>query len=196
MSDKPKYYDDRSVFWENAWQRASGYQEYLEAGDQMHRDKWNAVHESFSIGSGTVSLLSGLGRPLRVFVLSGIWCGDCVRQGPVLKKITDSIPGGEIRFIDNRSNPDIQDELRICGAMRVPVAVFLTEDFFELGRIGDRLLGCYRKKLEHETGAVCSTGLAVPEDILKEDIKEWSEIAERMLIMYKLSPFYREKYGD
>jgi len=33
---------------------------------------------------------------------------------------------------------DVARELAICGGNRIPVVVFLSEDFFECGRYGER----------------------------------------------------------
>jgi hypothetical protein len=81
--------------------------------------------------------------------------------------------------------------------MRVPVVVFLTEDFYEVGRIGDRMLTTYRRKIKNETGAACDAGLLLPpEEEGKAEMAEWVDIFERMLIMVRLSPPLRMRYND
>ena len=57
----------------------------------------------------------------------------------------------------------VAKELSICGAPRVPVLVFLSEDWFECERHGERTLATYREKaktyLSKLEGASCPTGL-------------------------------------
>ena len=142
-----------------------------------------------------LEIVEGFIRPLQVLCMSGVWCGDCVRQGPILERIANANPGLEVRFIDNHSHPELLNELRINGAMKVPVAVFLSEDFFELARFGDRHLGVYRMKLATETGPACATGLGLTDALLAEDIQAWVDVFERVHAIVRLAPFYREKYA-
>ncbi len=89
------------------------------------------------------------------------------------------------------------DELRICGAKKVPVVVFLTEDFFEVERYGDRTLSVYRRKAERELGPACPVILG-PQDGNEAavEIQEWLDIFERVQLMLRLSPPLRRRYGD
>ncbi len=73
-------------------------------------------------------------RTMPVLCLSGIWCGDCVRQGPILDAIAGAAPGVDLRFVE-RTGDALAEELRINGALKVPVVVLLSEDFFEVARI-------------------------------------------------------------
>ena len=55
----------------------------------------------------------------------------------------------------------------------------------------------YRRKLKSETGEACDTGLILPwKDELASEQAEWVDLFERMLIMLRLSPFLRARYGD
>ena len=66
-----------------------------------------------------------------------------------------------------------------------------------MGRFGDRLLSAYRAKAARELGEACSTGLfAPPIDELLAERSEWLDIFERMLLMLRLAPPLRARYGD
>src|SRR5205814_1494182 len=58
-------------------------------------------------------------------------------------------------------------ELSMCGGSRVPMLLFLSEDWYECERFGERTLVTYRekvrKKLASIEGASCPTGLVAPE---------------------------------
>ena len=196
MNEKPKYYDIHSSLWRESWDKALPFKLYIESDGGTYRGKWEETYNRVVLSEEQRKTICGFVRKLQVLVLSGVWCGDCSRQGPIIQKIVEAGKGLEARFLDNRRNPQLQDELRINGAMKVPVAVFLNEDFFELGRFGDRHLAVYRMKLETETGNACSTGLAVSQELLSRDIRDWVDLFERMHAIVRLAPAYRRKYGD
>ena len=89
------------------------------------------------------------------------------------------------------------DELRILGALRVPVTVCLSEDFHEVGRTGDRMLVTYRRKAQRELGAACDVGLVPPPEAeVSAEVDQWLDHLERMQWMLRLSPPLRARYGD
>jgi len=199
MHDQPKYLDTRSLFWQQQFQSALDYESYLTASDSVHARKWQGLEDRLpSLTSEQTLRLSGHGRTMHVLVSSGVWCGDCVRQGPMLKRIAGACgPQVDLRLIDRDSSASLSDELRILGAQRVPVVVFLSEDWFEVGRFGDRLLTVYRAKAAREFGPSCDSGLVPPaEPQLAAEQDEWVDVFERMLLMLRLSPMLRERHGD
>lgn len=197
MTQKPTYYDKRSGFWRRHFEQAAEYEEFLEKEDQFHADRWRETMSRLpDLTPEQVERLKGYGRELNVLVYGGIWCGDCVRQGPMLKKIADAIgPQVRLRIIDRAASEELQDELRILGALRVPVVVFLSEDFWEVGRFGDRLLNIYRAKAAREIGRGPNAGVISPK-ALAAKMSEWVDIFERIMIMLRLSPPLRQRHGD
>lgn len=199
MNLAPKYQDQRSAFWQRHLEAALDYDRYLASSDPARAAKWAAMAGKIPpLNEGQRRRLSGHGRRLQVLVYSGVWCGDCVRQGPMLQSIA-AAGGPEInlRLIDRDASPELAEELRIAGGLRVPVVVFLSEDCFELGRFGDRLLTVYRAKARREFGPACDSGITPPpEDELAAEQEEWVAIFERMLLMLRLSPLLRERHGD
>jgi hypothetical protein len=199
MTQDPKYFDRRSEFWERFFAEAQDYQAYLDGSDPEKARKWIAMAERIPpLSPEQEARLSGHNRKMNVLVYSGVWCGDCVRQGPMLEAIRRACgPEVVLRWIDRDHSAELRDELRICGAMRVPMAVFLSEDFFELGRFGDRTLTTYRAKARRELGAACDAGIVPPpEDELRLELEEWVGFFERMLLMLRLSPLLRERHAD
>ena len=84
----------------------------------------------------------------------------------MMKRITEAAGDSvQLRIIDREADLELREELRIVGAMRVPMVVFLSEDFWELGRHGDRSLTAYRAKYTRETGPACATGLFSPPSV-------------------------------
>jgi thiol-disulfide isomerase/thioredoxin len=199
MSQPPEYLDPRSEFWRGCFNEAAPYSRYLELGPAEKAKRWVDMASKIPLLSEEQKArLRGHRRVLNVLLVSGIWCGDCVRQGPMLKQIADAVgEEARLRVIDRDVNPKLRDEVRILGAMRVPVVVFLSEDFFEVGRFGDRGLAIYRKKAATEVGPACPVPyLAPPEGELAAEQAEWVDIFERMLLMLRLAPPLRERHGD
>ena len=199
MTELPKYYDNRSEFWRRHFDAGSAYDDYLRASDPEKARKWTAMAERIPpLTEERRARLGGHGRRMNVLVYSGIWCGDCVRPGPMLREI--AVACGDlvrIRWIDREFSQELKDELRLCGAMKVPVVVFLSEDFFEIGRFGDRMLTPYRAKLRREFGPACDAGIVPPSpEELTAEQGEWVDVFERMLLMLRLSPLLRQRYGD
>jgi thiol-disulfide isomerase/thioredoxin len=129
--------------------------------------------------------------------MSGVWCGDCARLGPVLKAVAEATPALELRFLDRDSQPELRDLLRIAGAARVPNTLILSEDFFLVDRLGDRALATYRRMAAEKLGPLCPIGIgAPPADELRAITDELLDDLERAELTLRLSPMLRRRYGD
>ena len=191
------YFDKREALYRRFFAEGLPYQEYLKTGSQSEQDKWRRFEEVISLSPAQKNLIASFRRKMPVLVLSGIWCGDCARQGPMLNFIVKSSNCLELRFIENKMNPELQEELRVCGAERVPVVAALSEDFYEVARFGDRHLSVYRKKLALEMGASCDPGIVSgPNNDLITETQEWLDFFERAQLLLRLAPALRRKYGD
>jgi thiol-disulfide isomerase/thioredoxin len=195
MADKPTYFDKRAGFWKKYWDMALSYDEFMLI-DTENAPRW---HEFMGrvpdLNDEQKARLQDYNRIVKVLVYGGVWCGDCVRQGPIFKKIADVVDDVEIRFIDRDTSDELKDEVRILGATRVPIVVFLTEDYWEVGREGDRLLPVYRAKAAREIGRGQATGVLSPKAI-EDQLDLWVDIFERAIIMTKLSPPLRKRHND
>jgi len=199
VSEEAKYHDVRSDFWRACWVEAASYNAYLEGSDPKRAEHWPKLEKRISaLSAAQQKRLSDYGRKLNILLVSGVWCGDCVRQGPMIRQIADACDDSvELRVIDRDVNPQLRNEVRILGAARVPVVVFLSEDFHEAGRFGDRLLETYRRKATTEIGPACAVPTAkTPPAELVGERDEWLDIFERMLLMVRLAPPLRARYGD
>ena len=199
MVEESPYRDVREAFWRTCWSEALDYDLYLERSEAKHAEPWSVLAERIPpLGPEREKALKGHGRTLHVLLMSGVWCGDCVRQGPMIRQIADACDASVVlRVLDRDASPELRDELRILGAARVPVVVFLSEDFHEVGRFGDRMLTTYRRKAATEIGAACAVPTAeIPADELAAERDEWADIFERVLLMLRLAPPLRARHGD
>ena len=191
------YHDKRSEFWRKHWELAQDFNSYIEGAKPTERERWLQRKERTpELTEEQKKRLQGYNRRLNILVYSGTWCGDCSRQVPMLLKISE-VAGEKvsIRLIERESSKELMEELRILGATRVPVVVFLTEDFWEVGRFGERLLSLYRSKMAREIGRGVDKGQLSPKSLARE-MEDWIAVFERMLIMVRLSPPLRRKYND
>jgi hypothetical protein len=190
-------FDPRSSLWREAFARALPYAKYIATGTSAQQDKWRVYGERISLTDEQRAIAERFKRQLNVIVLSGMWCGDCARQGPMLDLIGSASSVLTIKFIDNQVMPELRDEVRIHGAARVPVAVFVSEDFFEVGRFGDRQLAAYRRKVNTELGAACDAGIVPPSpEELADEVAEWFEHFERLQLLLRVSPYLRRRHND
>lgn len=179
------------------YQAGHSYQDFLaKYGTEEHRAKWAAMHARIVMTDNQKKLLASFKREMPVLVLAGAWCGDCVDQCPIFDHFAAIARVLEIRYLDRDNAPDFAPHVKICGGARVPAVVFLSEDFQEVGRYGDRTLARYRVIFEKVSGEACSTGLVVDADLQANVIQEWLDQFERAQLILRTSPRLRQKHGD
>ena len=97
MNEKPRYYDKRSGFWRGHFEAAQGWDAYLAGSDPEQAAKWRDVMGQLPVLDPAVAAaLAAFYRQLNVLVYSGVWCGDCSRQGPMLttRALQEPAPSG------------------------------------------------------------------------------------------------------
>jgi hypothetical protein len=184
--------------WRSKFEAGLGYDEFLTRhGAPQHRERWQALYARVPLDSVQAAMLGGFVRRMHVLCLAGAWCGDCVNQCPIFQRFAEATGQIALRFLDRDVHADVQAELSLCGGNRVPILVFLSEDFAECGRYGDRTLAKYRDMAATLLGPACPTGIGAPDpNLLKAVIGEWLGEFERAQLMLRLSPRLRERYGD
>ena len=190
------YQDNRADFWREHYQKALPYEEYLETYPDKAQRWRDFEPRAPELTPEQKKRVQGFNREINILAMVGIWCGDCVRTTSIIRKIAEA--AGEqvnIRFIERDSNPELMEELRIMGATRVPRIVFLTEDYWEIDRAGDRLLPVYRAKAARETGMDFDAGVMTPK-AMEEETEAWLDVFERVLLMARLAPPLRKRHND
>ena len=192
-----KYTDVRHDLWRETFAAAPAYRPYVADGPEKHRTRWEKMDGNISLTAEQENRVKSFQRRMNLLCYSGIWCGDCVRQGPMLDRIAQANDLLDLRFVERVDGSPVAEELRINGALKVPVVVVLSEDFYEISRVGDRMLSVYRKKAKRELGPACEVGLIPPEEReLIAEVDEWLDHLERAQWILRLSPHLRERYGD
>jgi hypothetical protein len=186
------------VDWSSIFAHALPYQSFLDRyATPPQRVRWNEMHGRFSLGADQRGLLAGFTRRMPVLCLAGAWCGDCINQCPAFDHFARTSPRIDLRFLDRDVQPELRDLLAINGGHRVPAVVFLSEDWFEVTRYGERTLSIYRRLAAEQFGPACPTGLVPPSaQALATSTAEWLAEFERAQLILRLSPRLRSKHGD
>ena len=192
-----KYWDMNQESHRGKFEKGLAYKAYMDTGTENDQSRWQEIYDRVILTDAQKELLGGFTRKMNVLCLSGIWCGDCVRQGPMLQRIAEASDVIDLRYLDRDLNPDLRESLRVLGGMRVPVVIFLSEDFLECGRFGAKTLSTYRKMVAEQIGPACATGIVPPPgQDLAVGAQEWLDMFERAQLALRLSPMLRERYSD
>src|SRR5436190_5069446 len=166
-------------------------------GTDADRAKWARAAEQTQLADAQKKILAKFTRRTNVLVLAGAWCGDCAAQCPIFERFAEVAPVLVTRYIDRDEHADAQAALKINGGNRVPVAVFFSEDGFEVARYGERTLARYRQLVGQLSGEACATGIVKGTDPVQlQIIQDWLDEFERVQWMLRLSPRLRRLYGD
>lgn len=180
-----------------AFQAGLPYQAFLDKyATPDQRARWNDFHRSISLTPAHKALLASWTRDMRVLVLAGAWCGDCVNQCPMFEHFAAASPRVQIRYRDRDDDAQLTGELQTCGGARVPAVVFLSEDGKFCGRAGDRTLAKYRSLVSTLGGAACSTGLNTDQSLTEQVLQDWLEEFERVQWMLRTSSRLRQLHND
>jgi thioredoxin-like negative regulator of GroEL len=174
------------------------YVPYVQAGTDEQQRRWQQVYAATQLTPEQLRLVAGFTRAMKVLIVSGIWCGDCVQQCPLLQRIAEANAARiELRLVDRDQHHELSAQLRINGGDRVPVALFLAEDDELCSIFGDRTLSRYRALARKQLGAACPLAIAPPDpDELAATLQDWLDEFERVQLMLRLSARLRHVHGD
>lgn len=174
------------------------YEGFLEKyANPLQRQRWNAVFDEVRLTSQQKELLGSFRREMKVLVIAGTWCGDCVEQCPIFTHFARTNDNIRIHYFDRDDNLDLAEALSICGGHRVPSVLFLSEDGNVCGRYGDRTLSKYREIASEEFGGTCPTGIAPPDrTLLQSVVEDWLNEFERIQLVLRTSRRLRKRHND
>ncbi|CAN5695788.1 hypothetical protein BH11PLA1_BH11PLA1_03380 [soil metagenome] len=189
-----------------AFDAARPYDEYVAGGAAHEQQNWKTFAARLALKPEQAALIESFARRINVLVISGLWCGDCVQQCPILAQFEKANPapradrdagGIDLRFMDRDADPVFAAPFKVCGGQRVPVAIFLNEDFEFIALAGDKLLARFRLLAARALGASCPLpGAAVPSDEVAAVTQDWLNEFERVALLLRLSSKLRQKHND
>jgi thiol-disulfide isomerase/thioredoxin len=187
-----------SYFSDDPFASALPYERYVQTGTEEQQRRWRQVYEAAKLTDTQKQLVAGFVREMKVLIFSGVWCGDCIEQCPLIHRIAEANPGKiDLRFTERPRDGALPPELRINGGNRVPVVLFLSEDNEWCATAGDRTINRYRALTLRKLGPLCPTGIVAPEKTeLDATLGDWLNEVERVQWMLRLTPRLRQKYQD
>jgi thiol-disulfide isomerase/thioredoxin len=177
------------------------YEAYVATGTPDQQERWSEferlARDHAALNSAQRSMTTDFTRKVNLLVISGMWCGDCAQQCPLLAIIADHAPTVELRFVDRDKHKDVADIVKIAGGNRVPTALFLNEDFEFVSLYGDKSLSRLRALAAKSLGASCPLpGAQVPHDEIAATLADWLAELERVHLLLRLSPKLRQRHDD
>ena len=110
-----------ATFLSEKFSAALPYHRYVLTGTEEQQRRWKQVYDLARLTEDQSRLVAGFVREMRVLVVSGIWCGDCVQQCPLLERIAEANPQRvKLCFVDRDLHRDLAEQLRINAGDRVP----------------------------------------------------------------------------
>jgi thiol-disulfide isomerase/thioredoxin len=187
----PKFFSDKFA-------AALPYDAYVQTGTDDQRNRWKQVYDLARLTDGQQTLLKGFVRQMNLLLISGIWCGDCVQQCPLIARIAEANPEKiSLRILDRDQHRDLAEPFRMNGGDRIPVLISLAEDFEFCGVFGERTISRYRIFAHRYLGPACPTGIIAPDtEEIAATLADWLTEIERIQLMLRLSPRLRQKHGD
>src|SRR5256885_14762425 len=101
-----------ATFLSKQFQAALDYDAYVQTGTPEQQRRWQQVLDATKLTETQSGLVRGFVREMRVLVVSGIWCGDCVQQCPLMQHIALANPERiHLRFVDRDQHKDLSSQL-------------------------------------------------------------------------------------
>ncbi|QDU32919.1 hypothetical protein KS4_09580 [Poriferisphaera corsica] len=186
-----------AAFLKSIHDAATDYPTYVATGKPQQQADWTDIYNQIELTDAQKQLLAEFSREMKIIVVSGIWCGDCVQQVPLIEKIAQASDRIDLRYVDRDEVPELRDQITINQGTRVPVVVFLAEDYEQVSWYGDRTLCRYRRLAAQQLGGACPLpGAPVPDEELEESLQCWLNEFERVQLLLRLSGRLRQKHGD
>ncbi|HTW93931.1 MAG TPA: thioredoxin family protein [Tepidisphaeraceae bacterium] len=189
----------QASFLADKFATALDYDQYLRTGTDEQRRRWKQVYDATSLTPRQIEVVNSFSRQMKLLAISGIWCGDCVQQLPLIERICEANPAKLwLRIVDRDEHRDLADLVRINAGDRVPMVLFLAEDHEICAVFGDRTLARYRALAAKYLGAeACSTAIFLPpQEELAATLADWLNEIERVQWMLRLSARLRKLHGD
>ena len=118
------------------WRDAMTFDQFVAQARPEHQALWQGIYRHATAPSWAVELLGD--RPLHFLAISEDWCMDTSNTIPFLQRVTEAVPGVDLRLILRDKNPDVMNRYLTNGSRSIPVLIILDAQFREVGRWGPR----------------------------------------------------------
>lgn len=122
--------------FEKIWQGALTFEQFMAQVRPVHQALWQGIYRHATAPEWAAELVNG--RKLHLLAITEDWCLDTSNTIPFLARVTESVPGVDLRLILRDANPGIMDRYLTNGSRSIPVLIILDAEFREVGRWGPR----------------------------------------------------------
>lgn len=179
-----------------AHESALSYEDYLASHGEKARP-WRDMEPQARLNDAQQRLIASFTRRMPVLVITGVWCGDCSSQGPLLMRIASANPLIDLRFAERETVMELADRVKINQGHRVPTVITTAEDYELVSIFGDRTLARYRAIAARKLGAACPLpGAPTPQSEIDATMQDWIDRIERDQWLLRLSGRLRQLHGD
>jgi hypothetical protein len=186
----------RAQHLKEAFDAGLDWDRYL-ATNPEKAEAWRKIYDATQLTDEQRELLEGFTREVKALCVSGIWCGDCVQQGPLIQRIAEASPRVELRWVDRDEHIGLAEQIKVNAGLRVPMLIMMAEDYEPVSIFGDRTLTRYRAMAAKQLAAACPLpGAPVDADELHGAMQDWLDEFERVHLLLRLSGRLREKHQD
>lgn len=120
----------------NLWDNALTFEAFL-ASTTQHRGLWEGIYTIARLPGWAVDAVPA-GAERKLLVIAEDWCGDASSTIPIVAKLTDTVPGLELRVLLRDQHPEVMDRYLTNGSRSIPIVIALDAQFRELGHWGPR----------------------------------------------------------
>ena len=119
------------------WEGAETFPEFLQRVESQ-QTLWDGVYRTASVPGWAAEAFGQLPGGLRLLVLNADWCMDSANTVPLLARLSEAVPGVELRLLERDRYLGVMDRYLTGGSRSIPLAILLDREFRELGRWGPR----------------------------------------------------------
>jgi len=81
---------EKSLPWDSGLSYSAFLDKYATA---EQRRRWNDFHSRVVLTTAQQELLSSFRREMKVLIVAGAWCGDCIQQCPIFDHFAKHLTG-------------------------------------------------------------------------------------------------------
>jgi len=128
------------------WESGQQYGAWLATSDDdTKRDEMKRTGSGVELPPETVKFLKNITRPVHMLAIAEDWCGDVRRNVPVVARMcAENASMLRLRVVDKETKPHLMVRYLTNAAEAIPIVIFLTDNFVEIGNWGPRPSECKR----------------------------------------------------
>jgi thioredoxin family protein len=122
--------------FKSLWDQALSFDAFV-ATSEKQKGLWEGLHR-IAVAPEWAKAAVPPGTRRKFLVIAEDWCGDASSTIPIVARLTEAVPGFEMRIIKRDEHPELMDRYLTNGSRSIPIVIALDEQLNELGHWGPR----------------------------------------------------------